>query len=164
MNAPYTDILNNIDFERITDHPNILVAAAFWDGDRYQAARVCYRYMRAIDDMIDCHKSVHATIAGNERKQFMFAVDEWLAMARDASAGKEENHELMKTIREFHIPVWPLEAFARSMVYDIDHNGFETVDSFIAYAQGASVAPASIFVHLSGLQRSGDQFSPRPLM
>jgi phytoene/squalene synthetase len=138
------------------------VAAAFWDQDRYQAARVCYKYMRAIDDMIDCHKSTHGPIADSERIQFLSAVDEWLAMARDASAGRQDNHELMKTIREFHIPVWPLEAFARSMVYDIDHNGFETIDSFITYAQGASVAPASIFVHLSGLRRNGNQFSPPP--
>ncbi len=53
------------------------------------------------------------------------------------------------------IPVWPLEAFAKSMIYDIDHVGFRTVDDFIEYSQGASVAPASIFVHLSGLTKNG---------
>ena len=163
MKSPYLDILNSLDFERITDHPNILVAAAFWDGERYKAARVCYKYMRAIDDLIDCHKSAHTVIAENERQQFMNTVDEWIAMAHQSSAGETgADHELLQTIRDFHIPVWPLEAFARSMIYDIDHNGFETVDSFIAYAQGASVAPASIFVHLSGLQQSGNGFSPPP--
>jgi len=162
MNESYIDILKNIDFERITDHPNILVAAAFWDQERYQAARVCYKYMRAIDDLIDCHKSAHASIADSDRPQFMSAVEEWISMARHAAAGEKDSHELMRTIRDFHIPVWPLEAFARSMIYDIDHNGFETIDSFIAYAQGASVAPASIFVHLSGLQGNGNPFTPPP--
>lgn len=27
----YTDIFNSIDFEKIIDHPNILIAANFWD-------------------------------------------------------------------------------------------------------------------------------------
>ncbi|HBZ21634.1 MAG TPA: hypothetical protein DEO60_10920, partial [Bacteroidales bacterium] len=43
------------------------------------------------------------------------------------------------------------EAFAKSMIYDINNDGFESLESFIDYAQGASVAPASVFVHLSGL-------------
>ncbi len=66
-----------------------------------------------------------------------------------------DGDELLDTIRTFHIPVWPLEAFAKSMIYDIDHTGFRTVEDFIEYSQGASVAPASIFVHLSGLIQNG---------
>jgi phytoene synthase len=58
---------------------------------------------------------------------------------------------LIKTIERFNIPLWPLEAFAKSMIYDINNDGFSSLDSFLNYAQGASVAPASIFVHLSGL-------------
>jgi phytoene/squalene synthetase len=37
------------------------------------------------------------------------------------------------------------------MIWDINNDGFPTLDSFIEYSQGASVAPASIFVHLNGL-------------
>ncbi len=169
MHIPYLDILNDLPVEKITDHPNILVAAAFWDEDRYRAARVCYKYMRAIDDLIDFHKSAHTVIKKDERQQFMQRVQEWIDMAHRSAAGDAgavaeagDAHELMQTIRDFHIPVWPLEAFARSMVYDIDHTGFETVDSFIAYAQGASVAPASIFVHLSGLLSTPDGYVPPP--
>lgn len=169
MHIPYLDILNDLPVEKITDHPNILVAAAFWDEDRYRAARVCYKYMRAIDDLIDFHKSAHTVISKDERQLFMQRVQEWIDMAHRSAAGDAgaaaeagDAHELMQTIRDFHIPVWPLEAFARSMVYDIDNTGFETVDSFIAYAQGASVAPASIFVHLSGLQSTTNGYAPPP--
>ena len=35
------DIFNSIDFEEITDHPNILIAAHFWDEERYEAVKVC---------------------------------------------------------------------------------------------------------------------------
>jgi phytoene/squalene synthetase len=39
------------------------------------------------------------------------------------------------------------------MVYDINNDGFSTLNSFLEYSQGASVAPASIFVHLNSLIR-----------
>jgi phytoene/squalene synthetase len=160
MNEEYQILFNKIDFKRIIDHPNILIAAAFWEEDRYLAAKTCYRYMRAIDDLIDCHKSVHTIIADTEKEQFMEKVREWIALAREAGNNNPVKHELLETIRRFHIPVWPLEAFARSMIYDIDHNGFGTLDEFLEYSQGASVAPASIFVHLNGLTRENLEFRP----
>ena len=46
-----------------------------------------------------------------------------------------------------------MEAFAKSMIYDINNDGFPTLEAFLDYARGASVAPASIFVHLIGLTR-----------
>lgn len=158
MNELYQKLYNKIDFARIIDHPNILIAAAFWDEDRYLAAKTCYKYMRAIDDLIDCHKSVHAVIAESEKEKFMESVESWIAMARKINTGNTAQHELLETIRRFHIPVWPLEAFARSMIYDIDHTGFLTVNDFIEYSQGASVAPASIFVHLNGLRTNGKEY------
>ena len=38
----YYQIFESIDFEKIVDHPNILIAAHFWDKERYQAAINCY--------------------------------------------------------------------------------------------------------------------------
>jgi phytoene/squalene synthetase len=160
MNEEYQILFNKIDFKRIIDHPNILIAAAFWEEDRYLAAKTCYRYMRAIDDLIDCHKSVHTIIADTEKEQFMEKVQEWIALATEAGKTNPEKHELLETIQRFHIPVWPLEAFARSMIYDIDHNGFRTLADFLEYSQGASVAPASIFVHLNGLTRQNLEYRP----
>ena len=53
----YLTIFNQLDFEKIIDHPNILIAANFWDEDRFLAAKTCYKFMRAIDDLIDNYKS-----------------------------------------------------------------------------------------------------------
>jgi phytoene/squalene synthetase len=158
MNEQYLSIFNSIDFERIIDHPNILIAAAFWDDARYKAARTCYKYMRAVDDLIDCHKSVHKIIHEDEKQQFVDNVNAWIALAHESKDRIKEGDELLDTIRTFHIPVWPLEAFAKSMIYDIDNVGFRTVEDFIEYSQGASVAPASIFVHLSGLTKNGQGY------
>jgi phytoene synthase len=157
----FLEIFNSIDFEKIKDHPNILVAANFWENDRFCAAKICYKFMRAIDDMIDDHKAKNKLIDPSERKEFESNVEDWLKMVIVSEECNAMAEELRETISKFRIPVWPLEAFAKSMIYDINNDGFPTLDAFLNYAGGASVAPASIFVHLNGLQvKNGSYESP----
>lgn len=156
----FLDTFYSIDFEKIIDHPNILVAAHFWDKERFKAAKNCYKFMRAIDDLIDNYKTEHITIAPENRAQFEADVYRWINSVMDTSANNPLQAELMETVEKFCIPFWPLEAFAQSMIYDIYHDGFPTIQSFIDYAGGASVAPASIFVHLCGLNKQNGQYVP----
>lgn len=158
MSETFLDIHERIDYSRIKDHPNILIAAGFWDEDRYLAAKTCYKYMRAIDDLIDCHKATHTEIAEGERDLFMTQVQQWLRQATHSGEVLPGYDDLAETIRRFLIPLWPMEDFARSMIYDIGHKGFQTLQDFLAYSKGASVAPASIFVHLSGLAGTKDNY------
>jgi phytoene/squalene synthetase len=147
----FIEIFNSIDFEKIIDHPNILIAANFWDEDRYCAAKTCYKFMRAIDDLIDNHKAANKMIAAEERNDFIADVNSWLKLVIASEDCNPERADLIKTREKFHLPLWPIEAFSKSMIYDINNDGFSSLQSFLDYAQGASVAPASIFVHLSGL-------------
>ena len=156
----YLDIFDSIDFEKIVDHPNILIAAHFWDKERYQAAKNCYKFMRAIDDLIDDYKTEHITIAPENQAQFEADVYHWINTIAEASQDNPLQAELIETVQQFSIPFWPLEAFAKSMIYDIYHDGFPTLEGFIDYAGGASVAPASIFVHLCGLTRKDGKYLP----
>lgn len=151
-------IFESIDFEKIIDHPNILISANFWEPERYHAARVCYRIMRYIDDLIDNHKAERGAIAPHEREQFTADVEKWLQIFLDSGRNDPLQAGLMETIERFRIPLWPLEDFARSMIYDINNDGFQTLQAYIDYSRGASVAPASIFVHLSGLRSNGDHY------
>jgi phytoene/squalene synthetase len=156
----FLDIFNSIDFQKIKDHPNILVAANFWEEDRFCAAKICYKFMRAIDDLIDNHKAQNRLIEPGERKEFVANVEDWLKMiivSKDCNALEEE---LRETVNKFRIPLWPMEAFAKSMIYDINNDGFPSLDTFLEYAGGASVAPASIFVHLNGLQKINGRYAP----
>ena len=154
LKETYLNIFNSIDFSKITDHPNILIAAMFWEKERYQAARTCYKFMRAIDDMIDDHKSANVVIDDNEKQGFITNVEKWLQMVINGGSSDPLQKELTETISSFRVPRWPLEAFARSMIYDIRNDGFATLRTFIDYAGGASVAPAAIFVHLAGLRKT----------
>ena len=156
----FLDIFDSIDFEKIVDHPNILIAANFWDKERYQAAKNCYKFMRAIDDLIDNYKTEHITIAPENQAQFETDVYRWINTIAETSQEIPSQRELIETVQRFSIPFWPLEAFAKSMIYDIYHDGFPTLQGFIDYAGGASVAPASIFVHLCGLTKKNGQYIP----
>lgn len=154
----FLEIFNTIDFHKIKDHPNILIAANFWENDRFCAAKTCYKFMRAIDDMIDNHKAKNKFIEPGERKELVANVDDWLKMIIVSKECNPLQDELVETFEKFLIPLWPMEAFAKSMIYDINNDGFPTIESFLEYSNGASVAPASIFVHLNGLQKINGQY------
>jgi phytoene/squalene synthetase len=155
----FLSIFNSIDFQQIKDHPNILIAANFWEDERFQAAKVCYKFLRAIDDLIDDHKTKFRDIAPAEQEAFRKNVEEWLKMLISAADNNPLQKELADTIQAFRIPLWPMEAFAKSMMYDIDHNGFPTMEAYLEYSMGASVAPASVFVHLAGLSKDGEGYT-----
>ena len=150
----FLEIFNSIDFNKIKDHPNILVAANFWEEDRFCAARICYKFMRAIDDLIDNHKAMNKLIEPQERKAFVANVEEWLHMIIESKECNALQEELRATVDKYRIPIWPMELFAKSMIYDINNDGFPTLEAFLEYSGGASVAPASIFVHLNGLRKT----------
>jgi phytoene/squalene synthetase len=158
----FLEIYNAIDFHQIKDHPNILIAANFWSQERFCAAKTCYKFMRAIDDLIDNHKAKNKLIAENEREVFVANVEEWLRMIIISNECNPLHGELIETVEKFKIPLWPLEAFAKSMIYDINNDGFPTLEAFLEYSGGASVAPASIFVHLNGLQKINGNYENPP--
>ena len=158
----FLEIFNSIDFEQIIDHPNILIAANFWEPERYCAAKICYKFMRAIDDLIDNYKAKNKLIEPQERKEFVANVEEWLKMIIISKECNSLQRELIETVEKFRIPLWPMEVFAKSMIYDINNDGFPTLDTFLDYAGGASVAPASIFVHLNGLKKINGGYENPP--
>lgn len=138
----------NIDIDQISKHPNILIAASFWDKERFDAAKVCYKFMRHIDDLIDDHKANNISIAECEKEAFTDQVNKWIECLTQNTKQDPFIEEVVETIEKFNIPLHLFHSFARSMIYDIHNDGFPTYHSFIEYAEGASIAPASVFVHL----------------
>ncbi len=161
MNKEIEHIINSIAFEKIEKHPNILIAARFWDDRRFFAAKTCYRFMRMIDDHIDNRKAIDEAISCLEREVLTDKVNSWIECLVSNPENDPIIKELTDTVNTFHIPLQLFHNFAKSMLYDIDHSGFNTLDDFIKYAEGASVAPASVFVHLCSLSEvDGEYFPP----
>lgn len=148
-----SDILTQIDFSKINKHPNILIAAKFWEEDRYKAAKVCYQFMRKIDDLIDDRKADIQSLTDCEKQIYTDQVNDWIQCLNGKALDDPFLEQVVQTVNEYQIPLQLFHVFARSMVYDINHNGFETFEDFIQYAEGASVAPASVFVHLCCLDK-----------
>lgn len=155
----FLETFHGLDFEKIVDHPNILIAANFWEPERYQAAKTCYKVMRYIDDLVDNYKTEHPVITEAEQVQLTTVVEMWLKGLKEGSLELVQSQELLDTFKTFRIPVWPMEAFSKAMIYDISHDGFATLQDFLDYAEGASVAPAAIFVHLCGLKGGNGEYS-----
>ncbi len=160
MDREISRIISNIDFENIQKHPNILIAASFWDEKRYHAAKVCYKFMRMIDDLIDDRKALEDEISCLEQAELSEKVNSWIDCLNTSSDNDPFYLELVSTISTFHIPLQLFHNFAKSMLHDINHNGFSTLEEFIDYSEGASVAPASIFVHLCCLSEKNGIYRP----
>lgn len=159
-NADFIKLCNDLDFDRIVDHPNILIAANFWEEDRFRAARICYKLMREIDDLIDNYKSEFTEIKEDERELFISRVNQWISSIRSQSHDTIFQKELIETFDTFKIPLWTMENFAKSMIYDVNNSGFSSLDSFLEYSRGASIAPASVFVHLCGVTKGAEGYLP----
>lgn len=161
-NHEIQNMLEHIDFESISKHPNILIAAKFWDRERYEAAKVCYKFMRAIDDMIDDRKAELETFDCMEKQLLTEKVNNWISCIDEFQSDDPFIQEVVETVTRFKIPLKLFHNFARSMLFDINNNGFQSIHEFITYAEGASVAPAAIFIHLCCLSEKDGEYFPPP--
>lgn len=119
LEAIINETLEKIDFQKIKDHPNIVIAARFWEDDRYNAAKTIYRFMRHIDDMIDDRKALNGILTCMEKKVYADQVNAWIdCLGMDLTADPFFR-EVTDTIHRFRIPLHFFYNFARSMVYDI---------------------------------------------
>jgi len=159
METEAREIVSKIDFEKIKDHPNILIAARFWDDDRYRAAKTCYKFMRMIDDMIDDRKADEATINCIEKQLFIDRVNSYIECLKSMGSDDPFVEELVTTLNTFKIPLKLFHTFASSMIHDINYDGFSTFEEFLQYSEGASVSPASVFVHLCCLGRINGSYT-----
>jgi len=157
-NQNITHIVDQIDFQNIQKHPNILIAAHFWEKDRFDAAKTCYKFMRRIDDMIDDRKALTITLSCMDKQLFTDQVTRWISCLQGQDSNDPFLDEVLETITKFRIPLLYFHNFAKSMMHDIHHNGFETFEQFLAYSEGASNGPASVFVHLCCLDRQNGHY------
>ncbi|MFC1967966.1 squalene/phytoene synthase family protein [Chloroflexota bacterium] len=150
----------NLDFTQILANPILDIAARFWEDERYDAFKICYRSMRVVDDLVDDRKSTFLKISEVEKLQLTAIVRNWLEAISNATPYDSFQKQLAETRARFQIPLWPWVKLSKSMIYDLHHKGFRDFPAFLRYSQGAAVAPGSIFMHLCGVVNEREYYRP----
>lgn len=158
----YLDFTQKPDFKDILTNPILDIAARFWEDDRYEAFKICYRSMRVIDDLVDDRKASGHVMPEIEKEQFGKIIADWLRAFEQKEAYDSFMRDLLGIKQKFQIPSWPWERLAKAMLYDLDHNGFADFAAFLRYTEGAAIAPGSIFMHLCGVQSDNGVYSVPP--
>ncbi len=146
------DFARKVNFSEILTNPILDIAARVWEDDRYEAFKTCYRSMRRIDDLVDDRKATAEAISRSEAARFRSVIYRWLEKVRSQTRDGSFLTEFLDQVQHFAIPLWPWERLCRAMAYDLEHDGFADLRTFLRYSEGAAVAPASIFMHLCGVR------------
>ena len=151
----------NKDFKEILTNPILDIAANFWEQERYEAFKICYTSMRLVDDLVDNRKSTLKKISKAEEQEIISKIRDSIKSISKGSTNAVQK-ELAETMARFQIPQWPWQLLSESMVYDIKNDGFSTFQEFLNYTEGAAVSPASVFMHLCGVEKkNGNYFAPK---
>ena len=152
------NFLEKPEFTDILTNPILDIAARFWEDDRYDAFKVCYRSMRIIDDLVDDQKAGGHQLSDSEKKQLEHIINNWMD---DFSHGKKTDQfqiQLLEVKEKFKIPLWPWTKLSKAMIYDLYHTDFNSFLTFLRYSEGAAISPASIFMHLIGVSKVNSEY------
>ncbi len=134
------------------DKPHLYAAAKLFPRiETRRAFASTYASMRVVDDAIDeiAHR---ASLAQSARSIAASGVDEWLRNVRRAKDGGTATEPiwaaLTHTFQDFELPITPWENLASAMLEDLRTPSFRDWPQLHHYMQGASVAPAIVFMYL----------------
>lgn len=134
------------------DKPHLHAAAQYFAfPDTRRAFAATYASMRLIDDFVDNIPN-RAELSDRTRHIAAETIGKWLQLVRDARAGRTGPgpvwQALAHTFSRFALPIEPWEDLARAMESDLYAPVFRNWEHLRAYMNGASVAPAVVFMHL----------------
>jgi phytoene synthase len=153
------DFARKIDFQQILTNPILDIGARFWEEGRYEAFKTSYISMRVMDDLVDDRKIEGLNISENEKRSIESEINIWVSALEQGKPLDAMQQQLLETINRFQIPLLPWQKLAKSMIYDLHHDGFETLQAFIQYSEGAAISPGSIFMYLSGAVEENGNFN-----
>lgn len=146
------------------DQNNLYLTSRFFaDRRRYDAFCALYAPMRIVDDRVD-EAIAESEVGAAERAVVAAEVDAWdqlvsavcagspLDAAALARAGGRDAELLLAALADaqwrFPVPARLWSEFFAAMRRDLVTDGFATYAEFLAYAEGATVAPTTIYLIL----------------
>jgi phytoene synthase len=142
--------------------PNLYLAARFFKSPViYNAFCAAYASMRIIDDVVD-ELPDRENLSELQKKQLLGKIQDWLGNVRDAFALEPDEGPVWLALSDmfskFDLPTDPWENLAAAMVMDIEMPYFKDWRTLQKYMQGASVAPAVVFMHLVLTRLEDDEY------
>lgn len=143
---------------------NLLHAARLLSAPRQSFFFATYAAMRLIDDAVDdeflCRP---APDREKERGAMLADIDQWqaqcLGVAEEGPLPGTVLRALQATAHRSDLGDAPWTGLADAMRRDVREQPMPGWDDFLAYAAGATVAPATIFIYLLGAQPAEGGFS-----
>lgn len=134
------------------DRSSLYRASQFFeDRSRHDAFIAMYAVMRVIDDRIDGVRDA-ARLPAGERAGLEAELERWTARIRAAYDGRPSSDPLdvalAAAVLTFPVPIRIWLGFLEAMRFEVQHSCFEDFAEFLAYAEGATVAPTAIYVYL----------------
>lgn len=134
------------------------VSRFFEDKNKFKAFCSTYASMRIVDDFVDniTHRD---NLSIKEKEFYLSEIDKWETQIIDCYNGKEFNNSILlalrDTFRTFDLSVLPWVNLAKAMRWDINNSRFNSFEDFLGYAEGASIAPAMVFISILSAKQNG---------
>ncbi len=150
MNLPWTEpVLERAHAITSRSRPYLYLASRWFDDPLRRAAfEVAYASMRGVDDSVDGAPAPH------DRAALGRLLQAWIDSVRRAHAGRAVSGDwvseaLAVLFKSYALPMEPWDAMARALSGDLARDGFEDLEEFFRYADGAAVGPARLFAMLA---------------
>jgi len=138
-----------------------LVARYFRGKEKYKAFCSTYASMRVIDDQIDSIPG-RGTLSSAEKLSYRKEIKGWLDKIEACQDGLSLKQPiflaLQDTFKKFPIPLFPWRNLARAMQKDVGKDSFSNLQEFVRYAEGAAIAPATVFMFLLTAKDKGTDY------
>lgn len=157
------------------DRNNLFITSSFFrDPMKYRAFCAYYAIMRVVDDRVD-NFPWSSSSSSELRKRELDVVDSWEEAVRSSCRGIYPTSSLLASCnfveaeavfesfiasyRVFPVPIRLWTTFFAAMRSDIVASDFVRWEDFLAYAEGAAVAPTAIYLMLIVARRYGTEKS-----
>lgn len=147
-----------------------LTSRFFADPLRYRTFCVYYAVMRVVDDQVD-DLAARREVPEDEVRRVRDEVGAWRRALRRLLAGTEDPRAsadcaeptvsagllvaFQRALEEFPVPQSLWENFFDAMERDLRSPRFDSYSDFLEYAEGATVAPTTIYLDLLAAQETG---------
>ncbi|MBI4551483.1 MAG: squalene/phytoene synthase family protein [Candidatus Latescibacteria bacterium] len=155
------------------DYNNLYRTSCFFrDVERYRAFCAQYAIMRVVDDRIDALPS-RSTLSSDARRAEQKIVMAWRHAVTAAHRGQTADFsplmshlvhpqagDLLEALtgacERFPVPLSLWDNFFDAMEWDLERSRFRTYQEFLGYAEGATVAPTTIYLYLLSASEQAD--------